>query len=248
MILATLRRIEREFGNGIKALGPFDLEIRQGEFVSLLGPSGCGKSTALKIIAGLLNPTAGDIVWTAAKPRVGFVFQEATLMPWATVRENIRLPLALMHVARSEADARAEAAFQRVGLPERFMAAFPRALSGGMRMRASIARALAAKPNLLLMDEPFAALDEISRDALNEDLLRLWREDGLTIVFVTHSVLESTFLSTRIVTMTPRPGRTAGEFIVPAPPLRSAWRMSAEFADAARQVSSMLRGAMAAAT
>ena len=168
-------------------------------------------------------------------------------MPWATVRENIRLPLALMHVARSEADARAEAAFQRVGLPERFMAAFPRALSGGMRMRASIARALAAKPNLLLMDEPFAALDEISRDALNEDLLRLWREDGLTIVFVTHSVLESTFLSTRIVAMTSRPGRVAGEFVIAAPPLRSGWRMSPEFADAARRVSSLLRGAMAEA-
>jgi len=247
MILGSLDRVEREFGNGIKALGPLDLDIREGELLSLLGPSGCGKSTALKIIAGLLPPTAGKVTWTGGKPAMGFVFQEATLMPWATVRENIRLPLTLARVRQSEANARAEAAFHRVGLPSTFLDSYPRALSGGMRMRVSIARALVARPRLLLMDEPFAALDEIARDALNEDLLRLWREDGLTIVFVTHSVFESTFLSTRIVAMTPRPGQVAGEFVITAPPLRSGWRMSPEFADAARRVSSLLRGAMAEA-
>ena len=152
-------------------------------------------------------------------------------MPWAIVRDNVRLPLDLMGVVRSEAEARAEAALARVGL-NNFTDAYPRALSGGMRMRASIARALAARPQVLLMDEPFAALDEISRDALNEDLLQLWREDGLTIVFVTHSVYESTFLSTRIVTMTPRPGRIANEITLNSPQDRRAdWRMTTEFAE-----------------
>jgi NitT/TauT family transport system ATP-binding protein len=247
MILGRLDRIEREFGNRIKALGPLDLEIREGEFLSVVGPSGCGKSTALKIIAGLLEPSAGNVFWNGEKPALGFVFQEPTLMPWATVRDNIRLPLILAGVARNDANARAEAAFHRVGLPAAFMESYPRALSGGMRMRVSIARALVARPRLLLMDEPFAAVDEISRDSLNEDLLRLWREDGLTIVFVTHSVFESTFLSTRIVAMTPRPGQIAGEFTVPAPRLRPGWRMSPEFGEAARHVSSLLRSGMATA-
>jgi NitT/TauT family transport system ATP-binding protein len=247
MILGRLNKVEREFGNRIKALGPLDLEIREGELLSLLGPSGCGKSTALKIIAGLLAPTAGEVSWTGRKPDIGFVFQEPTLMPWATVRQNIRLPLTLARVPREQADRRTQDAFHKVGLPAAFLDSYPRALSGGMRMRVSIARALVAKPRLLLMDEPFAALDEISRDTLNEDLLRLWHDDGLTIVFVTHSVFESTFLSTRIVAMTPRPGQVAGEFIVPESASRSGWRMSPEFADAARRVSSLLRGGMAAA-
>src|SRR5262249_42361039 len=156
------------------------------------------KSTALRVIAGLIAPSAGTVSWPQGKPRIGFVFQDATLMPWAHVRENVRLPLDLQGVPRDEADARVEAALTRVGLAG-FSDAFPAALWGGMGRRASIARALVARPQLLLMDEPFAALDEISRDALNEDLLKLWREDELTIVFVTHSVYESTFLSTRIV-------------------------------------------------
>ena len=247
-ILGTLRGIEREFANGVKALGPLDLPIRQGEFLSLLGPSGCGKSTALKIIAGLLAPSGGDIAWEHKRPPTGFVFQDATLMPWATVRQNVRLPLDLARIPRLEADARVEAAILRTGLPAAFIDAWPRSLSGGMRMRVSIARALVAKPLLLLMDEPFAALDEISRDALNEDLLRLWREDGLTVIFVTHSVFESTFLSTRIIALTPRPGRVAGVFEVPAPPVRTLqWRMSGQFSEAAARVSAILRGAMQAA-
>jgi NitT/TauT family transport system ATP-binding protein len=241
-VIASLDRVERVFGNGVQALGSLDLAIKEGEFLSLLGPSGCGKSTALRVIAELLAPSAGTLRWPEGKPRIGFVFQDPTLMPWAMVRDNVRLPLDLAGVPRAEANAQAETALARVGLTG-FSAAFPRALSGGMRMRVSIARALAAKPQLLLMDEPFAALDEISRDALNEDLLKLWREDGLTIVFVTHSVYESTFLSTRIVTMTPRPGRVAHELRLASPPDRtSEWRMSAEFAEAARQVSRGLRG------
>jgi NitT/TauT family transport system ATP-binding protein len=246
-MIASLRRVERSFSDGLKALGPIDLDIEHGEFLSLLGPSGCGKSTALRVIAGLLAPSAGEVIWPEGKPRIGFVFQDPTLMPWAKVRDNVRLPLDLMGVPREEGDARAEAALARVGLTG-FSGAYPRALSGGMRMRAAIARALAARPRLLLLDEPFAALDEISRDALNEELLKLWREDGLTIIFVTHSVYESTFLSTRIVTLTPRPGRIASELTLHAPPERtSEWRMSAEFADAARAVSRALRQAMAEA-
>jgi NitT/TauT family transport system ATP-binding protein len=246
-MIGSLRRVERSFTNGVKALGPLDLDIERGEFLSLLGPSGCGKSTALRIIAGLLAPTEGEVVWPEDKPRIGFVFQDPTLMPWAKVRDNVRLPLDLARVPRDEANSRAENALARAGLTG-FSDAYPRSLSGGMRMRVSIARALAAKPQLLLMDEPFAALDEISRDALNENLLNLWREDGLTILFVTHSVYESTFLSTRIVTLTPRPGRIASEFRSAAPSSRtSEWRLTPEFAHAAQTVSRSLREAMAGA-
>jgi NitT/TauT family transport system ATP-binding protein len=245
--VASLKGVERVFDEKIKALGPIDLEIREGEFLSLLGPSGCGKSTALRIIAGLLEPSAGTVEWREAKPRIGFVFQDPTLMPWATARDNVRLPLELEGVERHETGERADAALARVGLTG-FANAYPRALSGGMRMRVSIARALVAKPKLLLMDEPFAALDEISRETLNEDLLKLWREDGLTIVFVTHSVYESTFLSTRIVALTPRPGRIAGEVKLASPADRTKeWRVSPEFGDAAREVSGLLRAGMVAA-
>jgi NitT/TauT family transport system ATP-binding protein len=240
-IIAAFSKVERVFASGVKALGPLDLEVAEGEFLSLVGPSGCGKSTALRIVAGLIAPTAGTVAWPHGKPRIGFVFQDATLMPWASVRDNVRLPLDLEGVARPEGNARAEAALMRVGLSG-FSETFPRALSGGMRMRVSIARALVAQPHVLLMDEPFAALDEISRDTLNEDLLKLWREDGLTVVFVTHSVYESTFLSTRIVVMTPRPGRVASEIRVAAPEERtSEWRTSTEFAASAREVSLTLR-------
>ena len=245
-ILASFHAVGRSYVGGVKALGPIDLDIRDGEFLSLLGPSGCGKSTALRVLAGLLTPTAGHIEWPHGKPPLGFVFQDPTLMPWATARANVRLPLDLMGVPRPEGDARAEAALARLGLGD-FANAYPRALSGGMRMRVSIARALAAKPKLLLMDEPFAALDEMTREALNEDILKLWREDVLTIVFVTHSVYESTFLSSRIVTLSPRPGRIAGTFDLASPPARdAAWRLTPDFADQARRVSAALRQAMAA--
>jgi NitT/TauT family transport system ATP-binding protein len=246
-VIASLRGVERSFANGTKALGPIDLDIRQGEFLSLVGPSGCGKSTALRVIAGLLAPSAGTLSWPVGKPRVGFVFQDPTLMPWATARQNVRLAPDLEGIKRAEAEARADAALARVGLSD-FGHAYPRALSGGMRMRVSIARALAGRPKLLLMDEPFAALDEITRDALNVDLLRLWREEGLTIVFVTHSVYESAFLSTRVVALTQRPGRIAGEIDLASPEGRgSDWRMTAGFAEAARNVSRLLRDAAAEA-
>src|SRR3984957_19499106 len=163
MNLLTLHGVSKRFGTvhkdgGTQALSDFDMEIRDGEFVSLLGPSGCGKSTALRLIAGLIAPDGGDIVWQGARPELGFVFQEPTLMPWADALTNARLPLDLKHLPRAEANARAAAALARLGL-KGFEAAYPRELSGGMKMRVSIARALAAKPNLLLMDEPFAALD-----------------------------------------------------------------------------------------
>src|SRR6185295_1669206 len=166
-----------------------------------LGPSGCGKSTALRLAAGLLEPDAGEIAYPGGKPEIGFVFQEPTLMPWADALTNARLPLDLKHVPRAEANDRAGQALARAGL-DGFEHAYPRELSGGMKMRVSLARALVARPKLLLLDEPFAALDEITRHALGDDLLRLWREDGLTVLFVTHSAAESSYLSQRVLLMT----------------------------------------------
>ncbi|MBD0274612.1 MAG: ABC transporter ATP-binding protein, partial [Acetobacteraceae bacterium] len=201
--LVALRGVGVRFASGTEALAGVDLEVGAGEFLSLLGPSGCGKSTLLRVVAGLVRPTAGEV----ASPRgggIGFVFQDATLMPWATALANARLPLRLRGVPRGEADARAAEALASVGLSgaER---AWPRELSGGMRMRVSIARALVVRPSLLLMDEPFAALDEITRHRLNDDLLRLRAEIGVTVVFVTHSVFESVYLSTRVAVMAARP-------------------------------------------
>jgi len=247
MIVAQLDRVEKTYAGGPKALGPLGIAVARGEFLSLLGPSGCGKSTALRLIAGLLAPSAGSVSFPQGRPRIGFVFQDATLMPWARAIANVRLPLDLEGIARDEGNARAHAALVRVGLGD-FAHAYPRALSGGMRMRVSIARALAAKPELLLMDEPFAALDELAREALNDDLLKLAREDGLTVVFVTHSVYESAFLSTRILAMTPRPGRVAAEIALASPAARTrAWRLTPEFAETAARVSRSLREAMSEA-
>jgi len=244
-ILLSLSRVSKTFDNGTQAFGPLDLAVGAHEFVSLLGPSGCGKSTALRVIAGLLHPSAGDVAFPAGRPEIGFVFQEPTLMPWRSALANAQLPLELKGIARGEAEARAREALARVGL-DGFETAFPRELSGGMKMRVSIARALAAKPKLLLMDEPFAALDEPTRQALNDDLLKLWREDGLTVIFVTHSVYESTYLSTRVVVMTPRPGRIAADIALDFPPDRTeAFRLTPEFSNAAAKVATALRGAHA---
>src|SRR5215472_2516586 len=204
--LVALRGVAKTFPNGTQALAGLDLDVRQGEFLSLLGPSGCGKSTALRIVAGLSGPTAGAVEWSGPaekaerRGRIGFVFQEPTLMPWATVFDNAWLPLRLAGAPFREAAARVEAALQRVGL-QQFAQAYPRELSGGMRMRVSIARALVTEPELLLMDEPFAALDEITRFALNDDLLRMWQALRPIVVFVTHSVFESVDLSSRIAVM-----------------------------------------------
>ena len=242
--LLSLSGISKTFDNGVEAIARLDLDVGEREFAALVGPSGCGKSTALRIAAGLAPPSAGTIAFPNGRPEAGFVFQEPTLMPWRTVLANVRLPLELRGVARADAAARSRMALERAGL-KGFENAYPRELSGGMKMRASIARAIASNPKLLLMDEPFAALDELSRQALNDDLLKLAREDQMTILFVTHSVFESTYLSSRVVVMTPRPGRVTADIKLSPPPLRDVtYRLTQEFADGARRVSEALRGAM----
>jgi NitT/TauT family transport system ATP-binding protein len=250
--VVALDGVGRTFANGVVALERLSLQVWPGEFVSLLGPSGCGKSTALRIIAGLSEPTSGKVEWpdadaanAGAPRRIGFVFQEPTLMPWATVAANVRLPLKLVGLGAS-AQARVDAALARVGLSG-FAQSYPRELSGGMKMRASIARALVTEPKLLLMDEPFAALDEITRFRLNNDLLELWQALGKTVVFVTHSVFESVYLSQRIVVMTRRPGRVFTELSIDAPhPRDENFRTSADYAGYCRRVSEALACASAA--
>ena len=236
MSILTLRQIGKRFDNGTEALSDLSFDVAQGDFVSLLGPSGCGKSTALRLIAGLLAPDRGDIVWSGARPDLGFVFQEPTLMPWADALTNARLPLDLKHLPRAEASDRAAGALARLGLKS-FEFAYPRELSGGMKMRVSIARALTARPKLLLMDEPFAALDEITRTGLNDDLLALAREDNITVIFVTHSVMESAYLSSRVLVMSRRPGRITAEIPLSPGPHD---RLSPEFAAAQRRVAAAL--------
>ncbi|MFN4015739.1 MAG: ABC transporter ATP-binding protein [Reyranella sp.] len=246
MPLVRVRDVSQIFANGVQALGGASLDIEAGEFLSVLGPSGCGKSTLLRLIAGLAEPTAGTIEWPQGRPDLGFVFQEPTLMPWATALANVALPLKLRGVARSERDARAAEALAGVGL-KGFERSYPRELSGGMKMRVSIARALVTSPKLLLMDEPFAALDEITRRRLNTDLLELWQRTHFTAVFVTHSVFESVFLSQRIVVMSARPGRLLSELAIPAPyPRSEAFGTSAEYAALCRLTSAQLSEAMAA--
>jgi NitT/TauT family transport system ATP-binding protein len=217
-LAVSLRGVTKVYDNGVMALGPFDLDVGKGEFVSLLGPSGCGKSTALRLIAGLNAPTSGTVGVSQppgparAGRAIGFVFQEPTLMPWTSVRENVRLPLKLAHAPAAEANA-----------------------------RVSLARALITDPDILLMDEPFAALDEITRFRLNNDLLALWRKLRKTVIFVTHSVFESVYLSQRVVVMTSRPGRIDTEFRIDAPePRDEDFRTSADYAGYCRKVSNAL--------
>jgi NitT/TauT family transport system ATP-binding protein len=245
-LAVRLRGVTKAYGNGVMALGPFDLDVRQGEFVSLLGPSGCGKSTALRLIAGLASPTTGSVQVSrhAGEARagrtIGFVFQEPTLMPWTSVRGNVRLPLKLAHVQQAEADGLVSEALSRVGLLD-FADSYPRELSGGMKMRVSLARALVTDPDILLMDEPFAALDEITRFRLNNDLLALWRSLGKTVIFVTHSVFESVYLSQRVVVMTSRPGRIGADICIEtSEPRTEEFRTSAGYAEFCRKVSSAL--------
>ncbi|MCK0198956.1 ABC transporter ATP-binding protein [Ancylobacter sp. 6x-1] len=245
-VVLRLDGVAKAFPNGVTALDGLDMEVRAGEFLSLLGPSGCGKSTALRLIAGLSEPTGGRIEGRPAggAPSIGFVFQEPTLMPWATVFGNVHLPLRLQGIGRRQAEAAIMEALEMVGLGA-FRDAYPRELSGGMKMRVSIARALVTKPALLLMDEPFAALDEITRFKLNNDLLAVWRQLKCTVVFVTHSVFESVFLSTRILVFRARPGRVAAEIgIDPALPRDEAFRTSADYAALCRQTSQALAAAM----
>ena len=245
-LAVSLRAVTKVYDNGVMALGPLDLDVRQGEFVSLLGPSGCGKSTALRLIAGLNVPTSGSVGVSrrggqvSARHSIGFVFQEPTLMPWTSVRENVRLPLTLANSTAAESDARVEGALAQVGLTE-FTGAFPRELSGGMKMRVSLARALVTDPDILLMDEPFAALDEITRFRLNNDLLSLWRNLRKTVIFVTHSVFESVYLSQRIIVMTSRPGRLSTEIRIDvSEPRAEDFRTSAAYAGYCRTVSNAL--------
>lgn len=244
--LLALDRIDKTFGRDVTALKGMSLDINQGDFVSLLGPSGCGKSTALRLISGLLQPTSGRIVWSGGKQAgdLGVVFQEPTLMPWATVVQNVWLPFRLR--GKSYADVKDEVleALRLVGL-ENFQNAYPRELSGGMKMRVSIARAMVTRPRLILMDEPFAALDEITRFKLNNDLLALKQKIGCTVIFVTHSVFESVFLSDRIVVMAARPGRVVRELQVDAPyPRDDEFRTSADYAAYTRQATDALHEAM----
>jgi NitT/TauT family transport system ATP-binding protein len=208
--MLTIADVGRRFPNGTEALREVSLHLGDGDFLALLGPSGCGKSTLLRLVAGLDQPDSGTLRWAAGSPpgpgEIGYVFQDATLLPWASAEENVWLPLRLRGVGRDAAQPDIAAVLARVGLSG-FATARPAQLSGGMRMRVSIARALVTKPRLLLMDEPFAALDEFTRHRLQEDLLTLWRDIGCTVVFVTHSIYEASFLAGRIVLMTPRPGR-----------------------------------------
>ena len=241
--MLTIEGIDKSYPNGLKALDKVDLSIAEGSFTSIVGPSGCGKSTLLRLIAELDTPTAGRI---AGRPEsIGLVFQDATLMPWADVETNVYLPLRLAGVARKDAQARIDEALALVGLSD-FGKSYPRALSGGMRMRVSIARAIVTRPRLLLMDEPFAALDEITRNKLNDDLLRLWREQGFTTIFITHSVFESVYLSTDIAIMTARPGHILARHAVGGPVVRDAgFRADPVYLDACRAVSVDLERAIA---
>ncbi|UTD29395.1 ABC transporter ATP-binding protein [Bradyrhizobium sp. WD16] len=239
---------EKIFANGTRALSPIDLTIADGEFLTLIGPSGCGKSTLLKLIANLIEPSDGRLLWWrgtfgqvgAEGRRFAFVFQEPTLMPWARVDANVRLPLDLADIPRTRSTPVVANALARVGLSA-FARHYPRQLSGGMKMRASIARALATEPNLLLMDEPFGALDEFTRNRLDADLVRLWWERKLTTVFVTHSIYEAVFLSTRIIVMAANPGRIFRTMTIDEPQPRSeSFRDSPRFAAYCRELSTWL--------
>jgi NitT/TauT family transport system ATP-binding protein len=255
--LIRMDRVRKQFASGTLAVADLSVTIDEGDFVSFLGPSGCGKSTALRMIAGLLAPTAGTITIEPAagagtragagagsEQDLGFVFQEPTLMPWASVFDNVFLPLRLAGVARAAAGPRVRAALAEVGLT-RFERAWPRELSGGMKMRVSIARAMVTRPRILLMDEPFAALDEMTRMKLNDDVLRLRAEHGLTVIFVTHSVFESVYLSNRVLVMAARPGRVAADIPIEAPwPRDDGFRADPGYVAQAKAVSEALKSTL----
>ena len=244
--LVRLRNVDKVYSNGVVALRGFDLDVRSEEFVCLLGPSGCGKSTVLRLVAGLGDFTQGAVEWPGARRDVGFVLQEPTLMPWASVFDNVYLPFLLKDRSRAEAARRVEEVIDLVGLSG-FAGAYPRELSGGMKMRVSIARTLAPAPKLLLMDEPFAALDEITRTRLSNDLLHIWQRAKCTVMFVTHSIYESVYMAQRIAVMAARPGRVLGEVRIGAPyPRDKEFRLTPEYAAYCREVSKLLDQAIEA--
>jgi len=252
MTAIDLAGADKVFANGVRALEPLTLRVAQGEFATIVGPSGCGKSTLLRLVAGLIAPSSGSVrlgpdipAGAAGERRLGFVFQSATLLAWADVERNVRLPLDL---GRGASHGQAEEAVRRtlslVGL-EDFRRAYPRELSGGMQMRVSIARALVTAPALLLMDEPFAALDEITRLRLDRELSAIWTRERPTILFVTHSIFEAVFLSTRVLVMSARPGRIVGEVAIDeAQPRLEAFRLTPRFADYCARLSALLAAAM----
>jgi len=251
--IVALRGVSKTYDNGTRALEGVDLDIRESEFLTLVGPSGCGKSTLLRLVANLSRTSGGSIAWwgesadamIAQGRRIAFVFQSPTLMPWASVATNVRLPLDLAGVSRAQSMRAVAQALARVGLGNAARH-LPRQLSGGMQMRASIARALVTEPALLLMDEPFGALDEFTRQRLDGELLDLWLAQRFTVVFVTHSIQEAVFLSTRVVAMAAHPGRLVESFAVDEPYPRSAsFRMSASFATLAHAVSTAVAKASA---
>lgn len=245
----TLSHAHKIYPNGTVALHDMTLTVAKSEFVSLVGPSGCGKSTVLRLMSGLSSLSSGslewqDPSWIRERGRLAFVFQEAALMPWATVLDNVKLPLKLSGIPAAVAEPQARAALGLVGLAG-FEGSYPRQLSGGMKMRVSIARALVTQPDLLLMDEPFGALDEITRSKLNSDLLELWREKGWTVLFVTHNIYEAVYLSSRVIVMAARPGRVVADVAIEAPyPRTEAFRTSSLYNEYCREVSARLYEAM----
>lgn len=243
--LIDLQNIAKTYGSGTLALRNVSTSIAQGSFVSLLGPSGCGKSTLLRIIAGLIVPSAGQVHWAGeggARPSdIGFVFQDATLMPWANVFDNVYLPLKLRGKTPKDVAPQIADALARVGLSD-FAKAYPRELSGGMKMRVSIARALVTRPPILLMDEPFAALDEFTREKLDDDLLALWQAENWTVIFVTHSIYESVYLSERVLVMGARPGRILHDVAINAPyPRDRTFRTTPSYIQRCSEISDALR-------
>ena len=242
--------VSKQFRSGALALQNVSLQVEKGEFVSLLGPSGCGKSTLLRLVSGLTEATAGTVAVNGMPPAnarelMSFIFQDATLLPWRTVAQNVGLGLELEHVARAVREEKVAKMLELVGL-KAVAERYPRQLSGGMKMRVSIARALASRPRILLLDEPFAALDEMSRDRLNEELLRLYLEQQWTVLFVTHSVAEAVFLSTRIVILAPHPGRIAEVVPVDLPwPRTAETRATKAYEEQVAEVSRLLRGVRA---
>jgi len=247
----ALDGVSKQFRGGALALQNISLQVEKGEFVSLLGPSGCGKSTLLRLVSGLTPTSSGTVTVNGMTPvnareLMSFIFQDATLLPWRTVEGNVGLGLELEHAARPARREKVARMLELVGLTH-VAQRYPRQLSGGMKMRVSIARALVSRPRILLLDEPFAALDEMSRDRMNEELLRLYLEQQWTVLFVTHSVAEAVFLSTRVVILAPHPGRVAHVVPIDLPwPRTAETRLTSAYEEQVARVSRLLRGVQAA--